>query len=131
MGYCMSQVESNFSIAKEDFPHALEAMRAMAGDDVHYDWIEKARLAKAKTIQEAFQEWGWGVTFEDEENESNIDSISFDMEKKGSEEAMFAAIAPWVEDGSYIEMSGEENDHWKWVFQDGEMKEKNGTIVWK
>jgi len=43
---------------------------------------------------------------------------------------MCKQIAPYVEDGSYIEMSGEDGAMWRWVFKHGECHEISAVITW-
>jgi hypothetical protein len=57
--------------------------------------------------------------------------IHFEGEKIGQEDLLFEAIAPWVRDGSYIEMSGEDDAMWRWFFHAGECHEVTPTIIWE
>jgi hypothetical protein len=40
------------------------------------------------------------------------------------------AIAPYVEENSYIEMVGEDGDRWRWVFKNGKCEEKYPEVIW-
>lgn len=58
------------------------------------------------------------------------DIIDLGMENwKGDEEVFLNALAPVVEDGSYLTFRGENGDHWRYVFRDGRMDTLQGRIV--
>ena len=58
-----------------------------------------------------------------------MNSIYFEGEKYGDDDLIFNAIAPYVEDGSYIQMNGEDGAIWRWVFENGKCVEKQATIT--
>ena len=41
------------------------------------------------------------------------------------------AIAPFVEEESYIEMRGEDDVYFRWVFRNGKVEEIYPEIIWK
>ena len=49
----------------------------------------------------------------------NIDSAWFRAEKLHDQYAMLKEIAPFVREGSYIEMQGEDFKRWRWAFYGG------------
>ena len=53
-------------------------------------------------------------------------SFSFDFygEKLGDDEIFLSALAPYVEDGSYLEFEGEDGYSWRWSFKNGKLVEK-------
>lgn len=140
MGYCMKQKASQFFISRESLPQVREAIRSMLGDVEDegrggawkggvktaswYSWVENEELENAQNAVEAIQAWGWEPELDDD---GNIVDIYFQWEKLGQEDLMFQRIAPWVKDGSYIEMSGEDGCVWRWVFKDGECQEIRPT----
>lgn len=66
-------------------------------------------------------------TYVDEHGDLYIDGFAENM---GDEEHFLRAVAPFVEDGCYLEWQGAEGDMWKYVFNNGEMKTLNGTVSW-
>jgi len=52
----------------------------------------------------------------------NIDSAWFRAEKLQDQLAMLKDIAPFVREGSYIEMQGEDYKRWRWEFYGGECR---------
>ena len=143
MGYYMEMRSCDFFIAKENLNHIAEAIRGMLGDvwtkgsggcyqggqtlSKHYSWVDNTELANADTAEKAFKAWRWEAQFD---GEGNIVDLCFDGEKLGDDEQFFQTIAPWVKDGSYIEMSGEDGALWRWTFNNGEMREKTPDIRW-
>ena len=143
MGYYMSMRECDFTVAKENFDQLAEAVRAMLGDVNEkggggssggneppvkwYSWVDNTELANADTVAKAFKAWRWEAMLDED---GNIQDLSFWGEKLGDDEFFFQTIAPWVKDGSYIEMSGEDGAMWRWTFQDGVMTEKSPDIRW-
>ena len=53
------------------------------------------------------------------DTDGNITELEFIGEKLGNDFEMFQSIAPYVQDGSYIWMIGEDGSQWRWVFQSG------------
>lgn len=62
--------------------------------------------------------------------DGNIIDLDFTGEKLWDHEKMCEQIAPFVEDGSYIEMHGEDGAMWRWVFQNGAFHEIEANITW-
>jgi hypothetical protein len=54
--------------------------------------------------------------------QGNIASVWFRAEKLHDQLSMLQAIAPYVREGSYIEMQGEDYKRWRWEFCDGECR---------
>lgn len=142
MGYCMSQNGSKFYIAQADQAAALatalelcnhpEKMSAGWFDQItkvwsSFSWVDIDEFRAAKTLVEALKAWRWIIEVDVDDN---VIAILFDGEKLGQDQLLFDAIAPWVQDGSYIEMSGEDGSMWRWVFEAGKCHEVQATITW-
>ena len=137
MGYYMDQVGSNFTIKKENIQKAwdslielfkIEEKSILDSGGYHYAWIDTKSVLDAKTFNEAMDEARWTV----EVNPMNGDicDIWFNGEKYGGDETIIlGSIAPYVENGSYIIMQGEEGERWKWKFVDGDIEEISGRFV--
>ena len=74
------------------------------------------------------EEFGW--TIEQNEN-GDYDAIYFTHEKHDINKVELEAIAPYVEDGSYIKMQGENEDIWYWTFEDGKCIEEYVTTFFE
>jgi len=128
MGYVVFQRDSKFRIPKATHQRALDRLKSLAGYEPivdsmgpHFSFVRQAELAKAVDLADALQTWRWEP--EQSEEDRSIIGIHFTGEKYGDEDLLFAAIAPYVEAGSYLEMIGEDGALWRWVF--------DGTYVYK
>lgn len=126
MGYCVSMRESNFKIQNENSPKALEIIKRLAREGKEFRWVSNETLLEAENLKEALEEFGYEVF----EKETELEILDFVYEKLGDEFDMFQAIAPVVEEGSYIEMYGEDGDTWRWVFENGKCTEKRPKVEW-
>lgn len=128
----MGQINSNFQIKSEDKNKALEAIKALAsgvpGFEKKFAWVNNKSVALSETFEEAMCEWGWETITD---NEGNIIGISFKGEKLGDDFELFEAIAPFVKEGSFIQMSGEEDEIWRWSFNGEKCFEIYPTIIWE
>ena len=130
MGYCMHKRESSFYIAQENCKNALEAIKGLAGKETygdHYSWVDTNAFLNAKHFDDAMCKWRWEVEEDDNENIIDIDFIG---EKLGDDFKLFKAIAPFVKEGSYIEMYGEDGCFWRWCFDGQTCVEKQPSVVW-
>lgn len=67
-----------------------------------------------------------------EENEDQSVTLQyFEGSKLGDDEQLFAALAPFVKSGALIECRGEDGAHWRYVFENGEMKEQEAIVRWE
>lgn len=129
MGYYMSQTDCSFSMTKEDAEKALQAIKDLAGKETygdHFSWVDTKRFLEAKTFKEATEAWRWSA---EEDKEGNINGLWFQGDKSGDEDTLFDAIAPFVKEGSFIEMSGEDSTYWRWKFTGGKCIEVYGHVV--
>lgn len=143
MGYCMSMRAAKFHVHEALKAKALEAIKAIMKDESNmrvvlrvgkqterwYSWVSTKEVLAAITFEDAMKEWGYPVS----SNGANgdIDDIGFEGEKIGQEDFLFRAIAPYVTDGSYIEMVGEDGALWRWSWARGEFHEQEAVISWK
>lgn len=131
MGYCGRQVDSRFTIKQQNLVHVFRSIKAMAqeardhGESFH--WVQPTDLLAHDTIEEQFDEWGWPIK---RNLQGDIVSISFKHEKLGDEEKLFKVIAPFVERGSYIDMTGEEGAQWRWYFDGQTCKELQPKVTY-
>lgn len=145
MGYYCDQVTCEFFIAASNVPAALAAIKQMAVSEHergggsssqmvdgklnitrHYSWVSPSYV-QSRTFKEAMNEWRWDV---EEDAQGNILSVLFKGEKLGDDAELMSAIAPFVEHRSYIQMRGEDDSVWRWVFWRGELREESPIIIW-
>lgn len=119
MGYYINQRFQKFRIPVEKQDACLEAIKAIGGGSPNvgngggYSWVSE--YANATSLTEAMNAWRWAI-YPDPHQGGDVTEIEFHGEKLGDDEVLWAAIAPFVDAGSYIEMSGEEGEVWRWVF---------------
>ena len=131
MGYYMEQRDSDFTIKQENIQKAWDALiKLFETKKRHYSWVDTRSVLEASSFRDAMEEARWVIYYDN--NREDVCGILFNGEKYGGDEIIIlGAIAPYVEDGSYIEMSGEDGAIWRWVFNDGDIEEKNAKIVWE
>jgi hypothetical protein len=143
MGYYVKQLHSDIFIAAKDLPEVHKSIVNLAnethrgrggvfqgGKEIsrHFAFVDTADLAAAKTAEDAFKAWSLESDFDDE---GNLTYLHFSSPKLGQEDIMLSEIAPWVKDGSFILMAGEEGYIWRWYFKDGKCLEQPGIIFFK
>jgi len=132
MGYSMSQQDSSFFISVDDFSSAIAAIKELAKNTGnmtggrHYSWTDMSYV-KDNDLRTILQKWRWDVDFD---ANGNVNHICFDGEKIGDDFLLLSAMAPFVEDGSFIEMQGEDGLLWRWVFDNGQCREITAEIRW-
>lgn len=141
MGYCMYQVDAKFNIPREKHADALEAVKALAKNTMdmilcsfigesktasRYSWVAK-NFAESENLPDIIGCWRWEVSLN-----ANYDvvGIEFAGEKSGQDMVLWETLAPFVEDGSFIHMQGEDGANWRWVFRDGIVIEEYSTHTW-
>lgn len=131
MGYCIYNTDTRICILRENIPAALAAIKDMCaanGDrGQRFSWIDSETVLKAETLEDALNEWRWDVT---EDSEGNIRGLTFSGEKLGDDEDLFCNLAPFIEHRGYIEIRGEDDAQWRWVFWRGEIRTEYPSITW-
>lgn len=113
MGYCISQVDSSFRIKEENLKPAYKAVKeSMAGKAYH--WQEENWMKGLRDLVAVLEDWRYDA--EVDEETGDIIDLQFTGEKLGDELELFKVIAPFVEAGSYLEISGEDSSVWRWIF---------------
>lgn len=143
MGYCMLMREADFEIPAEKTADALAAVKSLdpkldgatggrfgpgAPEQRWFAWVDTEEYKNAKTLEEALLAWRWELI---SDADGNYCDIIFGGEKLGDDMVLFEALAPYVKPGSYIEMAGEDNALWRWVFDGKTMREISPTLIWE
>ena len=128
MGYSVYVNETNFMIKKENQEKAFNACKKQLINADLYSWVKQYDLDKADHISHYFEAFGWDY---ETDSEYNIVDVVMENEKIGDEDEFFEILAPFIEDGSYIEFYGKDGRKWRWVFKNGLMKEILPTITWE
>lgn len=135
MGYYITIRDSNFKIKKENFDAALAAIKSLAGKETiedsggrHFSWVNP-EFVNSKTLENAIKSWRWEPLMDKETGD--VDGLEFDGKKYGDEEVLFAALAPYVEPDSFIEVMGEEGEMWRWFFDGKKLITQEAKITWE
>ena len=132
MGYCVSSMKSKVFIKNEVKKEAFEALKKFTKQKQNKNesltWVYFDEILEAESLGEALENCRWEVSVDDL---GNIDELEFIGEKLGDELEIFNSIASYFNEGSYIEMSGEDGDIWRYLFKDGECKEIHPKITWE
>lgn len=112
--------ETKIFIKKDNIAKAVESFIKK------FDDYENVKTGDVNTIEDVFWEFGYNTITDDEGNITEIDTVSSDL--PDGQEEFFEAIAPAVEDGSFIHLKREDM-HWKFVFEKGKVKRLESEIV--
>ncbi len=127
MGYYVSSRYSEFHITNYDA--ALAAIRKLVirakRNGKGFTWVDSDSVMKARTIEEALKLWGWNFA-----PERIYDPIEFIGEKMGDDRVLFDTIAPFVRDGSYLELEGSDGAIFRWNFKGGEVIATEPNVIW-
>lgn len=119
-----SQQDTEFSIPEEHLDSALNAIKELVAsgeaespgylhnEEGYNDW---------DSVENALRDWGWNPYFDNDGNMSSIElKLSKDYNYK-EDEPLWAALAKFVTEGSYIGLI-DESGHFRVVFGDTEME---------
>ena len=142
MGYYISTKQSSFSIRTEDFSKFFLLVQELMSDEsvarlgngglyadgklaeLWFSWVVTADVRQAcvdRDIRRVFAEWGYDLDFivgHGEVTEFRL-KIRDGGAKIGDEEKFFAAIAPVVVSGSFLDCHGEDDSNWRWLWESG------------
>jgi len=142
MGYYIRTPQTSFAIRMENISRFFDLVDNLMSDEnieengqggsqtdgrktaSWYSWVNTDAVRRAvsdRDIRMVFQEWGYDLEHTTEENgvmHFYLDIRNGDA-KIGDEETFFAAIAPVVEDGSFIDVRGEDDAEWRWMGENG------------
>lgn len=126
MGYCIDLINGeNFIIKKENFEKALEGLKSVFVPEKmpicdalgkHFSWVCTLGVLESKTLEAALREIRYATIIDDN---GDITGLIFTGEKYGNENIFFTALAPWVENGSFLSFQGEDGGKWTWKFNNG------------
>lgn len=110
MGYTAQQYDASFLIT--DQAGAEKALSAAGfGDEA--------------CLEDMFEDlgWSWSPQIDGDDLEQSEGKVSSACDE------FFKAIAPYVKDGSYISMIGEDNAIWRWYFFKDKCHYQDGTLA--
>lgn len=142
MGYYIQTRHTSFAIRTDNLPRFFDLVSNLMSDEnveenghggsyanggktqSWYSWVSTDAVRRAvadRDIVRVFEEWGYELDFLNEVD--GILNYRLDIRdgdaKIGDEETFFAAIAPVVVDGSYLDVKGEDGAEWRWMWKNG------------
>lgn len=129
MGYYVTLTDADFALPES--AEVLDAIKRMDTEwhdlkrggsfssqgktDSWFSWMPSS-LATFGTVAEVFAALGFDLL---------VDSGAVILQgydnKTGQEELFLAAVAPFVEEGSYTEWNGEDGSRWRYIVKDGQL----------
>lgn len=125
MGYNVVQEDTSFRVSVAKQLAALAAVKDLARKGT-YRWVDNDEYFHARDLLQALEAWLWYATID---VHGNVTGLVFQGEKMGDEDILFAAIAPFVEPGSFIQMLGEEGERWRYCFDGQAMRQKQAPAI--
>ena len=122
MGYYINQLNAKFRLPARN---AAKAVRAACAAVAKYVMPLRKRSSGERLV-ELFGQWHWRMVVDPKTGA--VTDIRFRGQKLLEEDALFSAIAPYVEAGSYISAIGSDLEIWRWYF-DGECAVRQPGIV--
>jgi hypothetical protein len=141
MGYCID-VYGDLTIREEKIPLAIDCLKKLMYRGLNercgphgFSWVSSDNVIsflesdydEKRKLKCVLREFRYG--FEDEN-----DDLLFHYflgEKWGDDEVLWETLAPAVDNGSMIEYRGEDGHRWRFLFEDGSVKEQNAVITWE
>lgn len=142
MGYYVNIEEANFRLPHEKLKEAHEALIAL--DITHHDekrggswsggkqtekwfsWMPMDYATSLESAQQILEKLGFEIELDDE---GNLMITNYDS-KRGQEELFLSALAPFVNEGSYINWIGEDHQRWQNYFDGKKMIVKDGYVIY-
>lgn len=122
MSYSIELIAREFFIPARAIPEAWEALRNLDPKDFGKDAFEWVEERVYRNIDASFviaiNEWRYEVYHN---HFGDIVDIEFLGENIGHCHFMFQAIAPFVEEGSYLQFEGEDGERWGYHFTQGSL----------
>lgn len=125
MGYCVTMNESTIKIKPENVDGILKALgNYTLTRDLYF--VDSCKVMMAENIFEIMKAIRYPIYLRNGAFEIDY----FNGEKLGNDFEIFTQIAPYIEDG-YIEYQGEDGALWRYVFENGKVKEVYPKIIWE
>ena len=122
----------------EDIDQEGDSMKATPS----FSWVdvqEAAQAARQGNLVKLLEEWRYSAytcPVSDMEKLANLSEHGdvhiedFCGEKWGDDDTLWSVLSPYIEDGAIVQMHGEDDAHWRYVFNGGAFVEQFGHIEW-
>ena len=153
IGYHIQTTKTSFSIRNSDLPRFFDLVGNLMSDknikengnggkrigmrsngkqsSWWYLWVNTEDVRKAvadRDIIRVFECWGYDLAILREEDGITHYYLAMSAAsdaKMGDEEKFFAAIAPVVVHGCFVDVRGEDGEEWRWMWENGKFFSQN------
>jgi hypothetical protein len=145
MGYCISYEEGTIKIKKDNMKIILQTLsdyfksntlRWVDGFDINevdfgetkeeHSWDEDYEEDELMSIEDIWSD----LRYEIKEEDNFYIITDFLGEKYGDDDTFFKIIAPYCENG-FLQFSGEDGEHFRFIIKDGVFEEKYAELSWE
>lgn len=131
MSYGVTCTDLSFSIQKENIFKVLEALDSSPYCYLSEEELESIRGGNAEKQQDILWKAFWDNGYSPEfDSDGNVDDLSHQAEYWYDDNKFFEVFAPYVDKGSYIEMSGEDGQLWRMLFDGEHCQEVFPSVSW-
>jgi len=120
MGYQIYMREVDLRIRKENFEAALNALKEAFVSD--RTWTEHL-----KSLEDAMSDFGYIPEYDEN---GSIDGFEYEGKRLRGDYEFWTALAPYVEEGCYLEVEGDDLEIWRWKFRNGKVVVQYPTFLW-
>lgn len=144
MGYYVTTTNARVKILKDNFEKAYKTMCDLNTTHDHlktggswsagkqtakwFSWMDANYPETCKNMQTVLEALGFDLLFDP--NTGDLTELFYDN-KTGAEDVFIESIAPFIENGSFMEWRGEDGAQYRWEFRDGKMYTRNAVISWE
>lgn len=128
MGYCIEMKESTIKIKPENIKNIECALREYAKYNQNIMWIDEYELIESDSGVSSMENIRYPLCFDDIPLMYEIDY--FTGEKLGDDFELFNCISQYIEDG-YIQYYGEDGCTWRYIFENGQVREVYPKVMWE
>ena len=136
MSYYFRISDQDFCIEAEKIEAAHNALFNLVREDpktyTGQPYTENRIGAALKQWKKSFErlvfDLGYSLT---DNGDGNVDGIYLEHDKfHDGDEMFFAAIAPFVKEGSFVQFTGEDDCMWRYAFKNGKCIEQYPIVKW-
>lgn len=144
------QLESSYRLSRRHFDAALDAVKRLHHDispgllgaprtpyTADRSGVSGAAVISSDTLDEALRHWHWMPLYDEPDEMPAEDPTQFDIIeleytgcKLGDEDHLFAALAPFADEGSFVSVIGEDGKIWRWITREGKCYRQEGRLVY-
>ena len=115
--------EAEFNLSGEQKHTAYQELRK--------NFLTSNWMKDCHSLEDVLSEFGFETESDENDNIISIEDVDMDNNDNDVIESIFSVIAPFVYEGSYIELYDEYGGKWRWIFRDGKCIYVKATVTWE